>query len=230
MKQSIERSIMGGLIILFVIAGVGAWWLTRNPGQTRLQVQSSSPPSTALLDETVRRLNLRLAAAGVAGTASVREGDLRLSVPLAEAAALPPQLWQPGQVAIIDGGIEFPTVSLTRSVSLASEAQPDEAVYRQLIGPAEFLTAEADSDTTNYELRVTLSATGQQTLSDFVAAGQGIYLCLVVDRAIIGCPVMRPEGNVLIITPGPTDLLLDDTLLAAYLQSGALPVALQLAP
>jgi hypothetical protein len=161
----------------------------------------------------------------------------RLTVPqgVSQEAVLPLLTWL-GETVVIDGGIEFPPVSLETPIKVGATAQPSTGVYGVVITQGDIIEVtplpQADSA---FGLRLQLTEAGYARYNEFISRNQGVYLCVVVDNYVVACPVLRPAERVdpaaqqaVDMLPGPTDILLDETLLLALLNTEALPGQLQL--
>lgn len=146
-----------------------------------------------------------------------------------ESAWLQTHLLQPGWVEIIESGIEYPPLDGTTRIQTGPQARPDQGIYQTLLGPADFLAAQArpQGDDT-FHLLLSLTEAGANHYQAFLAENYGIYICLVVDKVVVGCPILKSEGQRLDILPGPTQLFVDDLALSAWMNSGPLPLTLQI--
>ncbi len=146
-----------------------------------------------------------------------------------DSAWLQAHLVQPGWVEIIESGIEYPPLDGTTPIQTGPQAMPDQGIYQTLLGPADFLAAHARPQGGDaFHLLVSLTEAGANHYQTFLAENYGIYLCLVVDKVVVACPIFKSESQRLDILPGPTQLFIDDLALSAWMRSGPLPLALQI--
>jgi preprotein translocase subunit SecD len=131
-----------------------------------------------------------------------------------------------GQIEFIDGGTNSPP--LGRWVQThAQPAVPD--AYRVLFTAQDIeAVTPPDTEAGHIFYRLSLTASGQQRVADFVAGGQGNYVCMVIDQQVINCSSMyHLSENTLDILPslGSGNMIsLND--LAVFVESGPLPVPL----
>lgn len=132
-----------------------------------------------------------------------------------------------GELELIDTGVEFPQIRADYRIRTGPIADPDQNIYQSLLTNADFVRAKPlQPKRDDFGLEITLTPQSAARLADFMANRHGIYLCLVQDKAIIGCPIVKLNGHQLEIRQGPTDMLVDDATLSGYINAGVLPLPL----
>ena len=203
-----------------------------------------NPDSTQLManDET---LDLKLVAAEQVVTSRLAQLDLPqpykvvsydkgLVVTLPERANTPyvnSVIAQVGQITFIDGSIQAPTVG--QRVEFGPKTNPDQGAYQTLFTGQEVREiVSPDPATGQIFHQIVLGAEAAERFTDFVQTRSGNYVCIVLDHEVISCSAMYHwAAETLEILPNlSSNAVVNLTDLSIFLESGPLPVPLELQP
>lgn len=174
-----------------------------------------------LLEDASAVLTKRLAAAGIAGRADVSEDRARIALSLKDEK----------DVEVVKGLVS--RVGALALVNVGDSPVPEGTTLGEDVTPILSSKDVASAALTldqfgNPQVRVSFTPAGAQTLAEFTQAAVGHYLAIAVDGRVLTAPrIQTPitDGQAVITSPGlPVDAAL---LLAALLNSGPLPLALQ---
>ena len=128
--------------------------------------------------------------------------------------------------------VETPTVEETPAGEETPEAEPAPVVYHTVIAGAGLENAVAtviqDAGSTLPVVAFELKPEAASTFAEHTASHRGQYLCIVLDKTIVSCPIIEdtiPDGKGIIrgrFTPAEVQSL------AVKLRYGALPVPLRI--
>jgi preprotein translocase subunit SecD len=198
------------------------------------------PPPAVLANETDLETDLliarqvvarRLEQLNLSGTYRLIAQDDQLTIILPDYEKTPyivDIITHVGEIEFIDGGAASPP--LGREIQTGLQTDPDQGVYRVLFS-ARGVEAVVPPDSGQIFYRLILNAAAAQQFADFMATQPGHYVCMVIDKQVINCSAMYHwTDNTLDILPslgsGAVVSLAD---LAIFLDSGPLPVPLQVA-
>ena len=219
--------------ILAVIGFGFVLWQMFNSGSQLILVPAEGQLSAEDWAVTGQVLEKRLTALGLSAQVQPDGAKQEVAIKFTETLDLSPfipALTRAGQLEIIEGGIEFPPISATEQIQTGAEAQPDLGIYRFLVQADEFVQAEnLSNEGSNFYLRLWLAPSGAERYQAFIDNNYGLYMCLVLDKAIVGCPIIKQSEakDSLELLPGPTDLLTNSAEVAFFVNSGPLPLALK---
>ena len=227
-KPSIAGFVISSLLSLFLP-------LSLPQNQTiRLQPapQYQHLQSYNTLSHTQQILQHRLQQLNVSGLLRLTPDDeaLVLTVPNGvDQALLLETLTQPGELTLIETGVEFPTIDGKTMIQAAEKSDPDHLVYQRLLESSNFVQA-TPLPNGKHGIIITLTEAGMARFTEFIALRRGIYLCLAQDHIVIGCPIVQAVNDHQIeIRPGPTEFLVDFETLIAQINLGPLPFPLAIA-
>lgn len=126
-----------------------------------------------------------------------------------------------------------PTPALTETAPLTGTAPvtPTERVYRTIMTGRNLRSARPQLDQFRQpEVAFTLDAEGTRVFAEYTSQNVGRYLCIVLDKKVISCPVIQEpitQGQG-VIRMGSGSTLADAEALAVTLRYGALPVPLKI--
>lgn len=195
----------------------------------------SAPITRTELEQTRQILNRRLQALAVPGRPRtiIKDEAIIVTIPNAlEPGDIIPELTQINELALIETGVEFPTLDATTCVRADPVADPDRNVYHLLLSSADFIRARPLSTAAgDFGLDITLTPAGAARFAGFISDRRGVYLCLTQNSIIVGCPIVRlANNNHLEIRQGPVDFLVDDQVLINQINAGLFPVPLKVSP
>ncbi|MFN3928060.1 MAG: protein translocase subunit SecD [Thermoflexus sp.] len=126
-----------------------------------------------------------------------------------------------------------PTPALTETAPLTgtTPVSPTERVYRTIMTGRNLRSARPQLDQFRQpEVAFTLDAEGTRIFAEYTSQNVGRYLCIVLDKKVISCPVIQEpitQGQG-VIRMGSGSTLADAEALAVTLRYGALPVPLKI--
>jgi preprotein translocase subunit SecD len=126
-----------------------------------------------------------------------------------------------------------PTPSLTGTAEVTGTAplSPTEPIYRTIMTGRNLRSARPQLDQFRQpEVAFTLDAEGTRLFAEYTSRNVGRYLCIVLDKKVISCPVIQEpitQGQG-VIRMGSGSTLADAEALAVTLRYGALPVPLKI--
>lgn len=164
---------------------------------------------------------------------SIEGNAIVVTVPKSiDQAAISYDLTRSGEVALIETGVEFPTMDGIRSVKTSLIADPENSIYQILLQPTDFqyaqpLLGDEGAQDEAFGLIVTLSSEGAERLGNFLENRQGLYLCMTQDNVVVGCPIVKLIDETQVeIRQGPTDFLIETDVLIDHINAGSLPIPL----
>jgi len=225
-KQSLTGFIISSIIIVFIIppSMLQSQRFVLQPNLSEVDTVSRYD-----LEETRQVINQRLQGLDMPdwSQAIVKDNRLMVTVPNSvDQTELIDRLLQNQPVALIETGVEFPSVDGHSQVRIGPTADPDQNIYQQLLGNHDFVRAEAVADAGG--LDITLTPAGAERFAAFMTDRYGVYLCLTQDSVVIGCPIVRLVDQArLEIRPGPVEFLVEETALIEQINAGQLPIPLR---
>ncbi len=126
-----------------------------------------------------------------------------------------------------------PTPALTGTALITGTApvSPTERIYRTIMTGRNLRSARPQLDQFRQpEVAFTLDAEGTRLFAEYTSRNVGRYLCIVLDKKVISCPVIQEpitQGQG-VIRMGSGSTLADAEALAVTLRYGALPVPLKI--
>ncbi|HXF69048.1 MAG TPA: protein translocase subunit SecD [Thermoflexus sp.] len=124
-----------------------------------------------------------------------------------------------------------PAVTETAPLTGTTPVSPTERVYRTIMTGRNLRNARPQLDQFRQpEVAFTLDAEGTRIFAEYTSQNVGRYLCIVLDKKVISCPVIQEpitQGQG-VIRMGSGSTLADAEALAVTLRYGALPVPLKI--
>lgn len=124
-----------------------------------------------------------------------------------------------------------PTLTETAPITGTAPVSPTERVYRTIMTGRNLRSARPQLDEFRQpEVAFTLDAEGTRLFAEYTSQNVGRYLCIVLDKKVISCPVIQEpitQGQG-VIRMGSGSTLADAESLAVTLRYGALPVPLKI--
>lgn len=124
-----------------------------------------------------------------------------------------------------------PTLTETAPITGTAPVSPTERVYRTVMTGRNLRSARPQLDQFRQpEVAFTLDAEGTRLFAEYTSQNVGRYLCIVLDKKVISCPVIQEpitQGQG-VIRMGSGSTLADAESLAVTLRYGALPVPLKI--
>ncbi|WP_376789156.1 protein translocase subunit SecD [Thermoflexus sp.] len=124
-----------------------------------------------------------------------------------------------------------PALTETAPITGTSPVSPTERVYPTVMTGRNLRSARPQLDQFRQpEVAFTLDAEGTRLFAEYTSRNVGRYLCIVLDKKVISCPVIQepiPQGQG-VIRMGSGSTLADAEALAVTLRYGALPVPLKI--
>ncbi len=182
------------------------------PGVTNLEQAVNTIKQTGLLEFVD------------AGVAPIPEGaTIRTTLDASPTGTLP----LPGTPTLT------PTPAFTETAPITGTApvSPTERIYRTIMTGRNLRSARPQLDEFRQpEVAFTLDAEGTRLFAEYTSQNVGRYLCIVLDKKVISCPVIQEpitQGQG-VIRMGSGSTLADAEALAVTLRYGALPVPLKI--
>ena len=181
-----------------------------------------------ILDERLQDLDQPFWSSFTGDRVTVRGENIVVSIPrTALHANVIQDLTASSEMALIETGIEFPTMDGVRRVKTSLEANPTEGIYQVLLTPDDFIQATLLEDKADFGIEIQVSQSGIDRLRHFLDNQRGVYLCLTKNDVVVGCPVIKLlDNNLVQIWQGPTGFLIDDEALMDHINTGFLPIPL----
>jgi hypothetical protein len=135
-----------------------------------------------------------------------------------------------GELAVIDTGVEFPLVDGVEKVKIGPVSDPESGTYEAILTSEDFLNAaHVEAEEGGFGLEVALTPAAAERFENFIDERRGVYLCITMDKIIMGCPIVKMgDNNRLQLLQGPTDIMVGDLVLVGQINSGTLPMRMQL--
>ncbi|MCS6964453.1 protein translocase subunit SecD [Thermoflexus sp.] len=124
-----------------------------------------------------------------------------------------------------------PALTETAPITGTGPVSPTERVYRTVMTGRNLRSARPELDEFRQpQVAFTLDAEGTRLFAEYTSQNVGRYLCIVLDKKVISCPVIQEpitQGQG-VIRMGSGSTLADAEALAVTLRYGALPVPLKI--
>ncbi len=124
-----------------------------------------------------------------------------------------------------------PTLTETAPITGTAPMSPTERIYRTIMTGRNLRSARPQLDEFRQpEVAFTLDGEGTRLFAEYTSQNVGRYLCIVLDKKVISCPVIQEpitQGQG-VIRMGSGSTLADAERLAVVLRYGALPVPLKI--
>jgi preprotein translocase subunit SecD len=160
---------------------------------------------------------------------ALKNQNIIVTVPkTAKKADLIRLLTQEETLQLIDTGVEFPLIDGVQKVQSGLEADPSSGIFQTLLTQADFVNAQAvESEEDEFGLEVTLTKEAADRFATYMADRRGVYICFTIDSTVVGCPIIKLTDNAqLQILQGPTEILVDDSVIIGQINTGTMPIPL----